>query len=56
MRIIKTSTAYHLMGWMDDNKLVAYTRLLPPGWLIEMPLLAGWLLPHQQEEVVSEEY
>jgi ElaA protein len=26
----KDQLAYHYMGWMDD-KLVAYTRLIPPG-------------------------
>ena len=30
----KDSASYHLMGWQQD-KLVAYTRLLPPGLAFE---------------------
>jgi ElaA protein len=27
----KDQQSYHFMGWTDNNKLVAYTRILPPG-------------------------
>jgi ElaA protein len=30
----KDQGAYHLMGWEKDN-LVAYTRLVPPGYIYE---------------------
>ena len=30
----KDQGSYHLMGWLD-NKLVAYTRLVPPGYIYE---------------------
>ena len=30
----KDQGAYHLMGW-QNNKLVAYTRLIPPGYIYE---------------------
>lgn len=30
----KDQGSYHLMGW-QDNKLVAYTRLVPPGHIYE---------------------
>ena len=30
----KDQASYHLMGW-QDNKLVAYTRLVPPGHIYE---------------------
>jgi len=32
----KDQGAWHLMGW-QENKLVAYTRLLPPGLAFEEP-------------------
>lgn len=32
----KDQSSYHLMGWRD-NKLVAYTRLVPPGVAYEQP-------------------
>ena len=30
----KDQESHHLMGWLD-NKLVAYTRLVPPGYIYE---------------------
>jgi len=27
----KDEQSYHFMGWSDNKKLLAYTRLLPPG-------------------------
>ena len=32
----KDQSSFHLMGWMDD-KLVAYTRLVPPGIAYKEP-------------------
>jgi len=32
----KDQQAYHLMGWLD-NKLIAYTRLVPAGVIYEQP-------------------
>lgn len=32
----KDQNSYHLMG-LDDNKLIAYTRLIPPGEIYEQP-------------------
>ncbi len=27
----KDQPCYHYMGWLNNNKLVAYTRIMPPG-------------------------
>src|SRR2546423_12737304 len=32
----KDQLSHHLMGW-QNNKLVAYTRLMPPGMVYEWP-------------------
>lgn len=32
----KDQPSYHFMGWMND-KLVAYTRIVPPGIIYEQP-------------------
>ena len=32
----KDQAAYHLMGW-DNEKLIAYTRIIPPGVVYEFP-------------------